>query len=108
MFDEHDNLAGGVRSPLVDVPIARYFAGGAVTPSADPCGIAGGAAVLLGTTRVFDAAKLAELYPTPDAYLRKFDASVRAAVEAGSLLREDVPEIRRRACATAKWLSTAG
>jgi len=62
----------------------------------------------LGTTKVFDAPTLAKLYPTPGAYLKKFDAAVSAAVAAGSLLREDVPEIRRRARDAATWIGQAG
>jgi hypothetical protein len=108
VYDQHDNLAGGVRSPLVDVPIATYYAGLAgPAGTTDPCGVVGSNYPLYGTTKVFDAPTLAKLYPTPETYLKKFDAAVNAAVAAGSLLREDVPEIRRRARDAAKWLAEA-
>ena len=81
-FDENGNILGGVRLPLIEAPIATYFAGGNPAPTTDPCGLAGGAMALKGTTRVFDAATLKTLYPKPDSYLAKFDAALARALDA--------------------------
>lgn len=94
-YDEHGNLLGGVRSPVVDVPIATYYGGGA--SNATPCSQAGGRMPLTGTTEVFGAAKLAALYPTPDDYLTKLQAAVDAALAAGNILPEGAADLMRRA-----------
>jgi hypothetical protein len=107
VFDEHGHVKGGIRSPLVDVPIASYFAGIAPPPGADPCGQVGGRVVLSGFTRVFDAATLEALYPTPQDYLAKFDAAVDAALAAGQLLVEGAEQLRRRALEAAKFIAAA-
>lgn len=109
VYDEHGNLVGGVRSPLVDAPIASYFAGvgTAAPPGADPCGQVGGRLLLRGWTRVFDRATLATLYPTPQDYLEKFDAAVETALAVGTLLPEGAAELRRRAVAAADFIATA-
>jgi hypothetical protein len=104
VFDEHGNAKGGVRGPLVDAPIASYYAGVTSPPGNHPCARAGGASALSGTTHVFDAAKLKALYPTQDAYLQRFDAGVQQALEAGTLLREGVEPLRRRARLAAAWI----
>lgn len=95
IYDEHSNLLGGVRSALLDVPIATYYAGG-VPLNGDPCA-AGGAAILTGTTRVFDPLKLAALYPTPESYLQQFESSLDDMMAAGTLLPEGKAEYMRRA-----------
>lgn len=104
-FDEHHNLEGGVRSPIVDVPIATYSAG--VTPSASthPCAFAGGRTALKGTTLLFDTATLAELYPTDTAYLRPFNRAIERALDRGTLLPEGARELRRRAKDAAAYVA---
>lgn len=97
VYDEHGNMVGGVRTPLLDVPIATYFGGDVPTGSTDPCANGGGRMALSGWTRVFSADKLAELYPTPDAYVEQFDAAVDAALAAGFILPEGADDLRRRA-----------
>jgi hypothetical protein len=107
-FDAHGNILGGVRMPLMEAPIASYFAGFNVAPTeTDPCGVAGGAAYLKGTTRIFDAPTLKELYPTPQAYLKKFDAGLQRAVAAGIVLPEGAPDLERRSRIAAKWVAAA-
>jgi hypothetical protein len=103
-FDEHGNLLGGVRLPIVDVPIAFYSAGITPAPTTDPCGVVGGRTALKGFTRVFDAAKLAELYPTQARYLKPFNAAIDGAVARGVLLPEGAAELRRRAEDAAGWI----
>jgi hypothetical protein len=78
--DAHGNALGGVRTPQLDVPIARYSGGGQ----------SGGIACLLfGTTTPFDTATLEALYPTHNAYVSAFRKATNAAVRAGFLLRRD-------------------
>ena len=104
-FDDHGNMLGGVRTPVLDVPIASYYVGITEPPgTTDPCGKAGGNAPLRGLTRIFDAAQLADLYPTPRAYLRTFHRSLKRAVRAGWVLPEGAAELRRRASEVAAFL----
>ena len=84
--DEHGIAVGGVRSPLVDVPIATLTAEPASNGPGPTC-------VLSGATIPFDAATLAELYPTHADYVTAFTESANAAVEAGFLLRPDADEM---------------
>ena len=92
--DDDGNALGGVRNPLVDVPVA--------TLSGDPPGgasiddLAGDetdVCVLFGTTVPFDRATLLERYGTADDYVAAFRASAQAAVAAGFLLQPDADEL---------------
>jgi hypothetical protein len=105
LFDERGNMLGGVRLPYMDAPIASYFTGLNAAPTNDPCGRAGGAMALKGSTRVFDAATLATLYPTPAAYLKQFDAAIARSLKAGVLLPEGAADLRQRARVAAEWLA---
>ena len=78
--DEHGNAVGGIRTPLVDVPLATLT--GDRNPGGSFCS-------LFGTTTPFDAATVATLYPTPAEYVRQFDASADAAVKAGFWLKPE-------------------
>ena len=97
VYDEHDNVVGGIRSPQLDVPIAGYFAGGTPTGTTDPCALAGSRLPLTGTTHLFDAATLERLYPKPGDYLKKFEAATAAALRQGFILPEGAAELRVRA-----------
>ncbi|SHN46949.1 alpha/beta hydrolase domain-containing protein [Cryptosporangium aurantiacum] len=85
-LDEDGIARGGVRTPWVDVPVAVLSGLGQEE--------SGGGAMLFGSTRFFDADRLAERYPggRPE-YLTRFAAAARAAVDAGFLLAEDLEEI---------------
>jgi hypothetical protein len=86
--DEHGNALGGIRTPQVDVPIAKLAGDGQ----------AGSILCLLfGTTTPFDDAKLAALYPTHDAYLSAFSAATRRAVAAGFIGSRDARLMRQSA-----------
>jgi hypothetical protein len=63
--DAHGIAVGGVRSPLVDVPVATLTAEPASHGPGPACGLS-------GATIPFDAATLAELYPTPADYVSAF------------------------------------
>lgn len=92
--DELGMAVGGVRNPLVDVPVA--------VPSGDPPGdasiedLASGEAdlcILFGSTRSLDQNTLADLYGTADNYLAAFRTSAEEAVTAGFLLSGDADQL---------------
>jgi hypothetical protein len=70
---------GGVRTPALDVPIARYHA-----RMSGP-----GICELWGYREPFDAAQLKSLYPTHADYLSKVRTSVAALVAARWLTSRD-------------------
>jgi hypothetical protein len=79
-LDEYGNVLGGIRTNYVDAPVATLSGLGQTGESF--CRI-------FGTTFLFDAAQLAELYPTEQDYLDAVNASLDAALEAGYLLPPD-------------------
>ena len=83
--DEHGNAVGGIRTPLVDVPVSTLS--GEPAPGGPPF------CRLFGSTTPFDAATLARLYPTHDSYVEAFTASTEAAVRAGFILRPEADEM---------------
>jgi hypothetical protein len=84
-LDANGIAKGGVRTPWVDVPVARMSG----------LGNSGGAfGFLVGVTEPFDQAKLTALYPGGKAdYLGKFDAALDEAIRAGFILPADRAEI---------------
>ena len=81
--DEYGNALGGVRSPWVDVPIARF----APTDTPGPlCGLA-------GVETPLDPATLGTLYDDADDYLAEFGTSLQETIDAGFLLEADAEEI---------------
>jgi hypothetical protein len=77
---------GGIRTGWVDVPVAALSG---LTPTG-----ATGIGILLGSTRVFDAAELARRYPAgPGEYAAAFRAATTRAAAAGFLLDQDVEEM---------------
>jgi hypothetical protein len=95
LHDEHGNVLGGVRSPVVDVPIASYYGGAASLQTA--CSQSGGRLPLTGTTEMFSAEKLAQLYPSTEVYLDKLRDATDAALAAGFILPEGAEDLLRRA-----------
>lgn len=87
-LDEHGNVLGGIRTPYVDVPIATHSGLGQM--GAGFCGI-------FGTTKLFDAEKLAALYSTHADYVSKVNAATESAEAAGYLLAPDAELIRAAA-----------
>lgn len=96
-FDEHGNTIGGFRLPVVDVPIAAYYAG-ELPPAATltPCAPTA-VAPLVGFSQNFSTAKITGLYPTHADYLTKLEASTAEAVASGRLLPEHGEDLLRRA-----------
>jgi hypothetical protein len=92
--DEHQIAIGGVRNPLVDVPVVAYTGdppnGASIE---DLAGGEGDLCILFGRTITFDKATLLSLHGTADRYLEAFRASADKAVAAGFLLRGDADQL---------------
>jgi hypothetical protein len=78
-------VEGGIRTPLVDVPVA--------TLSGEPADTTNVLCILFGSTTPFTEAQLAERYDSPDAYLTAYEAATDQAVDAGWVLAEDREEL---------------
>lgn len=90
--DANGEVRGGIRTPWVDVPVARLS--GLPNKGADW-------GFLAGSTEPYSAEKLQQLYPGGrEEYLHKFDASLTSAVKAGFILQDDVAEIHGLAAAS--------
>jgi hypothetical protein len=90
--DAHGNALGGIRTPQVDVPIAT-LSGEGQTGSV--------LCLLFGTTKPFDAATLAALYPDHNAYVSAFDNATDGAVSAGFILPQDAELLKTAAASSA-------
>ncbi|ORA82465.1 hypothetical protein K3U93_01760 [Mycobacterium malmoense] len=92
ILDNNGLAEGGVRTPWVDVPIARTS------------GLGGEESIMsaiFGSGEPFDAATLSRLYPNgADEYLSRFTAALDAAIRAGFILPADREEILQLAAAT--------
>lgn len=77
-YDEHSTAKGGLRLPMVAVPVASYGKGLAVLSEGCP------------EVVPFGAEKLRELYGSRQAYLDAYHRSTWALVQDGFLLSEDV------------------
>jgi hypothetical protein len=85
-LDAHGIAKGGVRSPWVDAPTAVLSGFGQSGSEF---------AFLFGTTRPFDAATLARLYPGgSEEFLARFGKATDDALAKGFLLEADAAEIR--------------
>jgi hypothetical protein len=84
--DDAGIARGGIRTGWVDVPVAALS--GLTPPGATGVGI------LLGSTRVFDAAELARRYPAGRGeYAAAFREATERAAAAGFVLEQDVEEM---------------
>jgi hypothetical protein len=92
--DEDGNALGGVRNPLVDVPVAALTGDPPPGTSIDDLASGeGGVCTLFGSTVPFDRDALIERYGTADDYVEAFRASAEAAVADGFLLPHDADEL---------------
>lgn len=90
--DANGLALGGVRTPWVDVPVARTSGLG---------GDGGVMAGLFGSGELFDADTLRRLYPGGMAqYLERFAAALDASISSGFILAADRAEILELAAAT--------
>lgn len=81
--DEHGNALGGIRTPAVDVPVAK------ITGQA-----AGGDlfCFLFGSTEPFTQEKLDQLYPTHEEFVDAWIGATLSAYEAGFMTAQDAWE----------------
>jgi hypothetical protein len=77
-----DGIAlGGIRTPPVDVPVAALSG----VPGPNPSTIC----LLLGSTKPFSVAHIAQLYPSRAQYVKRYDAAADATIKAGFALSAD-------------------
>jgi hypothetical protein len=81
--DEFGNALGGLRLPVIDVPVAQYENGRCMP--------------MRGRTRQFDESTLHALYPTKDDYLDDLESAVEKAVGLGWLTETDAGYILQHA-----------
>jgi hypothetical protein len=82
--DEYGNARGGIRTPLVDVPVDTHSgasAGGSI------------ACILFGSTQPLTDAELAQRYDSRAAYQQEYEAALDAAIDAGFVLAGDRGEL---------------
>ena len=89
--DADGNVLGGVRTPQVDVSVATLS--GLGQKGDRFCG-------LFGTTTPFDAATIAAKYPSHDAFVAQWNASVDTSVASGALLPADAAQLKAVAAAS--------
>jgi hypothetical protein len=85
VLDELGNVRGGIRSPAVDVPLAKLSGLGQT---------GGNFCAIFGTTVPFDAATLATLYPQPEDYVAAVNTATDRAVTGGFIRPADAPLIK--------------
>ena len=81
--DEHGNALGGVRSPYLDVPLAKYEAHSTGAPT---CG-------QIGNETPLPAETLQQLYGDGQTYMTKFTKALGSAIKKRDLLQQDRQEI---------------
>lgn len=87
--DEHGNARGGVRTPWVDLPTARYTASAPL-----PAGSNNMFRRMIGLQEPFPADKLHALYGTRTDYLKRFDREIDRLVKERWLLRADGEKLK--------------
>lgn len=94
--DRHGNVLGGIRTPWVEVPVARYSPHstprpGACTPSPlAPMTDANQVAAMIGHMVPFPPGTLRSLYPSRADYLTRYWQSCRRLADLGFLLSEEM------------------
>jgi hypothetical protein len=96
--DTFGNAKGGVRLPEVEAPTATID--GTRNDVAKPAAGAQNFCFLFGRTVPFDREKLASLYPSHDAFVKRFTAAVDALEKTGYLLAPEAEEARKAAAAS--------
>ena len=85
VLDDTGNVVGGIRTPQVDVPVARLSG----------LGQAGGSfCMLFGTTTPLAAEEMAKRYPDHKAFVDAWNLSLDNAVETGAILDDDAQNLR--------------
>ena len=93
--DGFGNAKGGVRLPEVEAPTATID--GTRNDVAKPTAGAQNFCFLFGRTVPFEREKLVSLYPSHDAFVKRFTAAVDALVKSGYLLAPEAEEARKAA-----------
>jgi hypothetical protein len=96
ILDGNGNVLGGIRTPAVDVALATLSGLGQTGGGSQFCR-------LFGTTTPFNAAKLANLYPTHRSFVHKWSFATLSAAQAGFILCDDAHQL-----ITAAHASTVG
>ena len=92
VLDEHGIARGGIRTPWVDVPLARTSGAGGDGSTMES---------IFGSGEPFDASTVQRLYPNGvEEYVRRFTASLDSTIQSGFLLAADRQEILQLAAAT--------
>jgi hypothetical protein len=92
VLDTHGLARGGVRTPWVDVPIARTSGTGTGESTMS---------AIFGSGELFDGAALRRLYPGGSAdYLERFTAALDSTIRLGFILAADREEILQLAAAS--------
>ena len=95
--DAHGNAKGGIRLPEVEAPTASVDGGANTSAQEAAPGGARNFCFLFGRTKLFDAATLKSLYPTHDAFARKFAAAADALVKDGYWLAAEAAAAKKAA-----------
>ncbi len=93
--DGFGNAKGGIRLPEVEAPTAKLD--GLRNDVAAPSPGAPNFCFLFGHTVPLDGSTLASLYPTHDAFVKKFTAAVDALVRDGYLLKPEADQAKKAA-----------
>jgi hypothetical protein len=100
VLDGNGLARGGVRTPWVDVPIARTSGVGSEESTMAP---------IFGSGELFDTATVRRLYPGGVAdYLERFTVALDSAIQLGFILAADREEILQLAAATFPDATSAG
>jgi hypothetical protein len=98
--DAYGNAEGGLRTVLLDVPVAKID----VTSGAVPQGHAQAEMPrcdMIGHLTPLDAGELKRLYPSHAVYVRKFDSRLKTLIAGHWYLAEDADDLRKQAVAAA-------
>ena len=93
-YDDMSNLVGGIRNPIIDVPIAKYYAGSAPT-GGSACSQTG-VLPLVGGNEMMTVAELKAKYGTSATYVARFEQGIKRALARGWLLPEGAADMRIR------------
>lgn len=91
--DENQLALGGIRTPLVDVPVYAPVGDPPVSLSGDTTSEDFDLCALFGQTFPFDQSTIISLHGTAEDYLAAFIASAEATVAAGFLLQADADQL---------------
>ncbi|MGO9112647.1 MAG: alpha/beta hydrolase domain-containing protein, partial [Thermoguttaceae bacterium] len=86
LLDKFGNVMGGVRTPYVDVPTARYYE----TSGQGECRLS-------GHKVTFDRATLKDLYPDHQRYVKQVSEEVDRMLKDGWITQADAQEIKAEA-----------